>query len=271
MDAEKILGWTRLVDEGFFTWTLSALKPFLWTRYAEKVVEFGGVFLSDGPPLERTRIFPKYQFRRRSQDRELQRVGHRERRKLLSSLLGDIYGLKTYRVWGMETDDLVALLVTFGGVQKVVGRDKDYRILRSMGAKFFTIGGNPQKKDFAEPFSLGPLELALRGDRADGVPLICKIKDWRRIRKSDKPYTQAFEEFGDAFLFNLELVLLPAPFALRAILGDEAPTVMEILPTLNRGTYLQDLRYAFSLHPKVKGFFFSQMEKGDLFLPPTST
>lgn len=144
-------------------------------------------------------------------------------------LLVSTYGLSVVKKPGYEADDICALEAIKANRENqlvgLFGGDKDYLQLpkeiflydahyTDLRAKPRSLpGGKELLKYVLNKTHLFPAYLAMLGDTSDGIP---RVLDYYRpgkcilpILKSDTPYQNLYAEYGDDFLRNLTLVVLP--------------------------------------------------------------
>lgn len=124
---------------------------------------------------------------------------------------------------GYEADDVVALLAMHYGLG-IIGVDKDFfqiegTSVRSASGVERYISPERLAKGYSQ-VSWSPqlwlLHLAIDGDAADNVPRIRDkgrrgIAEEASILLSPRPFTEAYNLYGDVFLENLWQVILPHP------------------------------------------------------------
>jgi 5'-3' exonuclease len=144
-------------------------------------------------------------------------------------LLVSTYGLSVVKEAGYEADDICALeAIKANRANQLValfGGDKDYLQLpkdiflydaqfTDLRAKKRSLQGGKDLVEYVlDNTALFPAYLAMLGDKSDGIPRVLGYrKSGKRllpILKSDTPYQNLYDEYGNDFLRNLTLVVLP--------------------------------------------------------------
>ena len=192
------------------------------------------LFAMEGKDSIRKQRYPQYKAHRVSNDTSRYVA---ELRTLMQNRFPRLYTIK-----GFEADDVIALYVYLTGDNCVIGVDKDLLQIPSINLTFDKKDvGMVNKTLFNSPNLVGKtlyqylesplnpyqwlLYLTLIGDKSDNIPrLVDKLhygyQQIGEILLSDKPFDTSRGLYGENFLRNLCLVLLPHPELLSIPLSD---------------------------------------------------
>lgn len=254
---------TTLIDGGYLSWSygVSPERHEYWKNNSSMYHwnTTGHLFLMDGVSEgHRIQFEPTYKLRRRvkrSEDPDWQQRTQSVIQFRVELLYPD-ENLRFMKIEGFEADDLIALLAHCNpGPEplRVVGVDKDLLQLGPLVDVRRLDGTRVSIQDFCNrlPTGLGRylktprqllLTLAIFGDKSDGIPRLLAPRDMATllgIYHHQKPFTRAYEIFGDAFIKNLYLTILPGPWCFNPV-----PSPEEVYNLMRAGKYPGDLKFA---------------------------
>jgi hypothetical protein len=256
---------TTLIDGGYLSWSygVSPERQEYWktncSMYHWKTT--GHLFVMDSVAQgHRIEFDPTYKLRRREKreaDPEwLERTAsvHQFRNEVLYQ----DNNLSLVKCEGFEADDLLAVLADrLKKPVKIVGVDKDLLQLgdqveiRRLDGTLVEISGFAGRL----PVGLGRflrtplhilLTLSIFGDKSDGIPKLLaprQLGPLREIYNHAKPFTRAYELFGQAFIHNLYLTILPGPWCF-----DPLPSPEQVYNLARSGRYPGNLQ----LNPRIQ-------------------
>lgn len=223
----------KLVDGGYISWVFGASSYGLrsWNRGSWKKFRKseGVVILMDSPESLRRGYYPEYKAHRAERyEDDAQKLEAKER---VTTLRNDLI-LEDPRLWtitipGLEADDLIACMAYLRVLQletPVIGIDKDLFQIPKTLLTFQDHHGNVvDMKKFISKLpgavqgkinhqSLIPLVLSLYGDKSDNIKkVIGNVRELVPVLMHRTPYQKAYQLYGDEFIHNLWLTLLPYP------------------------------------------------------------
>lgn len=239
------LSWIYGVDNfGHTNWMAGAKKKFSRSN--------GCLLLVDSRKSFRKLFYADYKIKRKEKrldDPEKERKYQNVHRFIDDFILTDPC-LATYQSDGLEADDLVSIVVHSQLVPlpvRIFGIDKDLLqlprgtcILEQNQGTRATIEKFAQKQPVAlqrlikQPAHI-LLTLCLMGDKSDSIPRLIPqyhLDIMQEILQSDRPFNQAYDCFGDEFLRNLYIAILPSPWCF-----DPVPDPIETLGLLSMGEW----------------------------------
>ena len=161
------------------------------------------------------------------------------------------FSLETISIAGLEADDLVSMVIAWKLLPlpvHITGIDKDLLQLprgssvveqsnhRSTIEHYVSKLPKAVQPSITEPHHV-LLSLAILGDSSDSVPRLLPPRDfrlWDKIMSSETPFYAAHEIFGEAFLINLYITVLPAPWCY-----DPVPTPLEVLDYVSQDKWYE--------------------------------
>lgn len=247
-----------IVDGGYLSWvygtnaqTMNGWSTGARMRYTRRQ---GALIVLDSSTSERKKFDPSYKSRREEKKHEdPERLKKAEHVKyLVTDVIKEDPSLTTLEHPGLEADDIVALFVAhnLSGIKppiRVIGADKDLLQLPKEWIKLERITGEVatfNKYARRLPKTISPyiksegevlLSLTLMGDKSDSIPRLIPPRDlgtFIRIVTSKSPFTAARECFGDRFLKNLYLAILPGPWCY-----DPIPTPERVFDLVSVGNW----------------------------------
>lgn len=223
----------KLVDGGYLSWCFGASPWGLqsWSNGSwQKFRRSDGVLiLMDSSESLRRGYYPDYKAHRAEKYAEDdERALAKER---VTTLRNDII-LEDPRLWaisiaGLEADDLIACILYLRVTNleiPVIGIDKDLYQLPPRLAKFQDHQGKPSTlnryvsklpaaiQGLVKHHHLVPLILSLYGDKSDNIKkIVNNVREIVPVLKHKTPYQRAHQLYGDRFIHNLWLTVLPYP------------------------------------------------------------
>lgn len=224
-----------IIDGGYITWVHGVSPGGDWGGWSTYRFEYIGHLIAfDDDTLWRRDVYPGYKGRRAERFKEdpiyaAKRLRVREFRELLD----EDPQLCTVRLKKMEADDLMAVAYMLHPKGRVVSLDKDMFQVPGMKAAMVSVKsvgvqaraeehprfpkyvGNPR-----QGFEYCLIQ-SLLGDKSDSVPRILPSHSgqakriFAEIRTSRNPLNEAYKRFGDEFLRNLKVILIPGPPLLK--------------------------------------------------------
>lgn len=241
----------KVVDGGYLAWIFGSSKDRTDTWNRSALIEFSArhpaVIIMEGGKLEREKFFPAYKENRK--DAIKKKPTRLAQRRLVNKFIVGLERddrLSKVQVPGLEADDVVAAW----GVRhwnethepmQVFGIDKDYLQMGSMldirkahnaEVSFPQWVTRQQKKiqpALTEDWHV-LMDLVLMGDKVDNVPRLIPFRQLQLvldIMAAPNPWLAAYEMYGDAFLTNLYMTILPGPWCY-----DPIPTEDEVFALL---------------------------------------
>lgn len=245
-----------IVDGGYMAW-LYGTDSFGhngWTSEGRKKYSrnAGALMLLDSDQSFRKQYDPNYKSRRKEKrDEDPERQAKWEAvHQFKDEVLTQDPSLATVQVGGFEADDLVAVVIQQALVPlpvRIIGIDKDLlQFPRGSCVLQRAAGDRASIKNFAErhPKALIPhirhpmhvlLSLCLMGDKSDSIERLIpprQLDIMVDLLNADRPFARAYDRFGDDFLRNLYLAILPSPWCI-----DPVPTEIEVLNWVNAGMW----------------------------------
>jgi len=222
----------RLVDGGYLTWTYGA-SPFglaQWGKAAYKKYDrkSDSLMLMDSSHNLRKDYAEDYKGHRAERyDKDDERIAAKERVDMLREMIEEDPRIHSLQIDGLEADDLIACFIHLRLLNRpvsLIGVDKDLLQLPTGSIKMSDHKGQVVGlKKFARSLPkilhdeiLRPehvlLTLALYGDKSDNVPrVVSKVNEVIPIIRNEKPFSQAKLIYGNRFISNLWLTVLPFP------------------------------------------------------------
>lgn len=235
-----------LIDGGYvsFVYASSSWGINSWiTARSKYSASAGALIMMDDRNSLRKDFYPEYKAQRAERaamDPKKLEVIERVR-AFRTEVLEEDPTLRTFKVNGLEADDLVALALAMQVMPpscRVIGKDKDLLQLPTALMSLENVQGEPEKiKRYAlhqakkiAPLILHPhqilLLLAIMGDKSDNVPRVLPKYGYDLVLdifdpKQKKPFSLAARRFGEAFLNTLWLTILPFPSTLEPLIKKE--------------------------------------------------
>jgi hypothetical protein len=220
----------RVADGGYLGWCYGS-SPNRWEAWSPLVYN-NQLLAMDRVPSLRNLIFEGYKARRgemRAASEAKTAVYDMVHQFVHERIYGQEEQLHLIYHPGLEADDIIALLAWKYGISRLLAIDKDLLQL----APYIT-GARLQKLDGEEvtlesykakklpktlstvPFDATtiPLLLSLLGDKSDSVPRLVPpggLMGLQSVLKEEQPYKAAYREYGQAFLQNILITVLPLP------------------------------------------------------------
>lgn len=221
----------KIIDGGYLSWVYGT-KPSMHSSWTGGVrLEYGrkakAIICLEGGNLWRNERFAAYKSKRKERTKEDPEKQKKRKHVMyfVKNYLAADPSLNTISVPGLEADDLVALFIMQVEKPLVTGVDKDLlqlpfdftlsdkdgqEVTRESYAKK---GPKSLKNCFSHPLDI-LLDLCLRGDRSDSIPRVLPrraMKTAQKIFAHPRPFPDAKRRYGDQFVRNLELAVLPGP------------------------------------------------------------
>lgn len=251
----------KVVDGGYLSWcygtTAQTVNGWSGSARLQFTARQGVLIVLDSDTSERTKFDPEYKSRRR--EKKAENPERQEKADHVRYLVRDVIMedplLSTVIYPGLEADDLVALIAVrrLTGQPcplKVIGADKDLLQIDPLLMTLERISGevgsiekfSRRLPKAVQPYIRAPrdvlLTLALMGDKSDSVPRLIPpyhLEQFINIMKNPgEAYYIARERFGQAFLKNLYLTVLPGPWCFEPVPTPEK--VFELCATDSWGT-----------------------------------
>lgn len=231
-----------LVDGGYLSWVYGTRSSMInaWSTAARPLYsrKRGAIILLDSEASFRTQFYSQYKQRRR--DRRAGDPKRQEQRDNVKWLVHEVIepdpSLSCLKVHGLEADDLLTAFVTADLLPKpvrVIGVDKDLLQISERSMRMERISGEPVRiaqfvrrmPKTLQGFITEPLDvllaLTLLGDDSDSVPRI--IPPYQLdlavsfFALPANRFSVAYSYFGELFLRNLYLTVLPGPWCFDPI------------------------------------------------------
>lgn len=265
----------RVADGGYLSWVFGSdpRRIQLWNKSA--VLEFSvwmnTVIIMEGGDLERNKFFPDYKAHRKEAVKKDPAATARRIRvhKFTRSMERD-RKLQTVKFSGLEADDVLAAWAVLNWEERqtpmhVFGIDKDYLQMgqlmdirkTNMDSVNFAGWKDKQQKTIQPVLTSAwhiALILALMGDISDNVPRLIPPRQLDivlDIFNASNPWNEAKKLYGDDFLRNLYLTVLPGAWTF-----DPIPTPAQTFEIISSGglpAWYQkpirvDIKKAYDLH-----------------------
>jgi len=239
----------RVLDGGYISWVYGSrqFSYLIWSQARIKYLE--SVILQDSKTLlDRKKFFPPYKSHREQRVIDNPRLLETQVRVMkFKKYLWRDPAFELAHVEGLEADDLIAVAATVHDRVRVIGADKDLLQISQRRLTIEKIDGSfVTFPTFVKrlPKTLWPhisdewdiiLILSIIGDRSDDIPRILPPRDFDpliKILHEKKPFSAAAEHFGEDFIRNLYISVLPGPWAF-----DPIPEPSEMPELLESGTF----------------------------------
>ena len=222
------------LDGGYISWVYGSrqFSYLIWSQARMKYLD-SIIFQDSQTLLDRKKFFPAYKSHREKRVIDNPRLLETQIRVMrFKKYLWRDPGFELAHVPGLEADDLIAIAAMMCKKVKVIGADKD---LLQISQKRLTIekidGAIVTFPTFVKrlPKTLWPhisdewdviLILSIMGDRSDDIPRILPPRDFDpliKILHSEKPFSEAVDHFGEDFIRNLYISVLPGPWVFDPI------------------------------------------------------
>lgn len=223
----------KVIDGGYLAWVFGSApsRIQLWNRSVKSSFSSwaNAIIIMEGGNLFRNEYYPKYKLHRKEIIKK--DPSARARRIRVSRFVDSMNQdptLETLKFPGLEADDVIAAWAVLnwhehGTPLNLIAIDKDYLQLYpqvSIHKTDNTIvdfdGWVIRQQKTLQPFLTQPwhitMMLALMGDTSDNVPRLVeayKLNHVIQILESKNPWVAAFEKYGQDFIRNLYLTVLP--------------------------------------------------------------
>lgn len=240
-----------VLDGGYISWTYGSRRfsYFIWSQARLKYL--GGVIFQDGNSiLLRKQYFPDYKAHREERRNENpSRVITYEQVQNFKRLLDRDLEFTVVGVPGFEADDLIAAAALALGRIQVIGGDKDLLQISQKRMQLEKIDGTILTLEHfmrRQPKTIWGsitdtwdviLTLSILGDKSDDIPRLLaprKLDLLIKILNARRPFTISTKIFGEDFIRNLALTLLPGPWTFDPIPRfEDLPEMIEsgVFPT----------------------------------------
>lgn len=244
----------KVIDGGYLAWVFGSApgRIRLWNNSVKTSFSSwaNAVIIMEGGTLFRNEYFPDYKLHRKeivkkdpaSRARRI-RVG-----KFIKTMEQDPI-LETIKFPGLEADDIIAAWAVLNWEKRhlplnLTAIDKDYLQLEplvSISKTDFSIvsfgGWLLRQQKTLQPFLSQPwhviMMLALMGDTSDNVPRLVeayKLDHVIQILESVNPWDAALKKYGEDFIRNLYLTVLPGAWCF-----DPIPSPVDCFKTITSG------------------------------------
>lgn len=227
-----------IVDGGYLSWIYGSSYDRLNTWTTDSRTKFskaaGAIILLDSDRLSLRREFDK-SYKERRVTRKTEDPVWIEKTRMVNEFKSEWIrpdpSLNTVLIEGLEADDLIALTVSAGILPapvKVIGVDKDllqlgdwdcFQMTRVTGERMTLSHFSAKFPKAAIPFIRDPrdvlLALTLMGDKSDSIERLIpprRLDIFQEVMMNANPFRRAKILFGQDFLRNLYLAILPGPF-----------------------------------------------------------
>lgn len=230
-------GIKKIVDAGYYTFVVGLHGDFAhWNKERIEFKRDGVLMLLDRSPTFRKELLPEYKSRRKKKrDDDPERMAKYQRVREFRALVEEDPVVPTIAYPGVEADDLVALLHLWTQWEdrkpfQVVAIDKDLYQVPGLHAVMKDRMGKTKPfqmrklsgyaKQPKPPWSWAFTQ-AIYGDKSDSIPRLLSSnghqarRQYLHCTKTSKPlhcFRRARDLFGEQFMRNLWLVLMPGPF-----------------------------------------------------------
>lgn len=246
-----------LVDGGYLSWVYGTRTSMInaWSTAARPLYsrKRQAVILLDSDASLRVQYYSQYKQKRRTRRAEdpKRRIQRDSVKWLVSEIIEPDPSLSCLKIHGLEADDLVTAFATSGLLPppvRAIGVDKDLLQIPEKTLQMERISGEPVKLSqfvrrmpktlqglITEPLDV-LLALTLLGDDSDSIPrLIPPYQLDLAVSFFALPanrFSVAYTYFGEPFLRNLYLAILPGPWCF-----DPIPTPDDVLRRVTEFRY----------------------------------
>lgn len=238
-----------IIDGGYLTYVFGIRQGNGWGGWVEHRFDryFNSLVMMESDTCLRTDFHPEYKSRRKAKRKADPVVQDKhDRVTAFREMITEDPVVDTVSYPGAEADDLVALAFMGGVAERVIAVDKDLLQVPGMKTKMFTCHLEPVTRKHRLPkYAMKPYEpwehlltQVLFGDKSDSIPrLLSSVgararEQYLRIFTHPDPLAHGYKIYGDAFLRNLKLLLIPCYFLLL-----EEMTPKQLFAALYTGAY----------------------------------
>ncbi len=244
----------KVVDGGYLSWVFGSdtRRIQLWDSSVKTSFSMWNdtVIIMEGGDLFRNEYYEDYKLHRKEVvKKDPAARARRVRVKLFTESMEQDATLKTTKFFGLEADDVIAAWVVLNWQKhripmNLTAIDKDYVQLGTLVDIHKTDGvevnfeswvSKVQKKlqpVLSEPWHVA-IMLALMGDTSDNVPRLVeayKLQHVIEILESDNPWNASYNKYGDDFIRNLYLTVLPGAWCF-----EPTPNAVDCFETIASG------------------------------------
>lgn len=246
----------KVIDGGYLSWVFGSApsRINLWNNSVSASFSSwaNAVIIMEGGELFRNDYYPDYKLHRKEAVKK--DPSARARRIRVKNFALDMEldpTLETLKFPGLEADDVIAAWAVLnwhkrGTPMNLTAIDKDYVQLlpmvdiRKTDNQEISFEGwrNKQQKTLqphlSQPWHVAMM-LALMGDTSDNVPRLVeayKLDHVIKILESVNPWDAALKKYGDDFIRNLYLTVLPGAWVFEE---DDTPTPVECFEIIASG------------------------------------